>query len=82
MDWVKDVAYNAAGQITTMSYVRDPNGSSYFTEPRQYNILQQLTRLTVPGVMDHEYRFSTTQNDGRRARTGYPGKRSPTSTTR
>jgi RHS repeat-associated protein len=48
-----------------MSYARDPNGSSYFTETRQYNILQQLTRLTVPGVMDHEYRFSATQNDGR-----------------
>jgi YD repeat-containing protein len=65
VDWVKDVAYNAAGQITTMSYARDPNGSSYYTETRQYNILQQLTRLTVPGVMDHEYRFSSTQNDGR-----------------
>ena len=65
VDWVKDVAYNAAGQITSMSYARDPSGSSYYTETRQYNILQQLTRLTVPGVMDHEYRFSATQNDGR-----------------
>jgi YD repeat-containing protein len=65
VDWVKDVAYNAAGQITTMSYARNPSGSSYYTETRQYNILQQLTRLTVPGVMDHEYRFSATQNDGR-----------------
>ena len=39
--------------------------STVDTEPRQYNILQQLTRLTVPGVIDHEYRFSATQNDGR-----------------
>jgi hypothetical protein len=36
VDWVKDVAYNAAGQITTMSYARNPNGSSYYTEPRRY----------------------------------------------
>jgi YD repeat-containing protein len=25
----------------------------------------QLTRLTVPGVIDYEYRYSATQNDGR-----------------
>ena len=34
VDWVKDVAYNAAGQITAMSYARDPNGSNYYTETR------------------------------------------------
>ena len=65
VDWAKDVTFNAAGQITQMKYSQDTSGSSYYTETRTFNVLQQLTRLTVPGVLDHEYRFSSTQNDGR-----------------
>jgi len=65
VDWVKDVLYNAAGRITQMKYTQTTNGSSYYTETRTFSVLQQLTRLTVPGVLDQEYRFSDTQNDGR-----------------
>ena len=33
-------------------------------ETRQYNVLSQLTRITVAGQMDVEYRYSATQNNG------------------
>jgi YD repeat-containing protein len=67
LDWAKDVVYNGAGQITEMKYY---NGSQaplnpYYTETRSYNSRMQLTRLTVSGTLDHEYRFSDTQNNGR-----------------
>jgi hypothetical protein len=70
VDWVKDVVYNAAGQITQMKYSRDTSGSAYNTETRTYNILQQLTRLPVthavyPLDLDFEYRYSATQNNRR-----------------
>jgi RHS repeat-associated protein len=65
VDWVKDVLYNQAGQVTEMKYARDNYGTSHSTETRQYNILQQMTRITVAGVLDQEYRFSDTANNGR-----------------
>jgi RHS repeat-associated protein len=55
-------AYNAAGQMTSLSYLG-------YTETRQYNARLQMTRLTASGTgllpVDLEYRFSTTANDGR-----------------
>ncbi len=65
VDWVKDVLYNQAGQVTEMKYTQNTQGSSYSTETRQYNVLQQMTRITVAGVLDQEYRFSDTANNGR-----------------
>ncbi len=65
VEWVKDVLYNQAGQVTEMKYTQNTQGSSYSTETRQYNILQQMTRITVAGVLDQEYRFSDTANNGR-----------------
>ena len=64
---VSGVAYNAGDQITAMTFVNQIGAASdtFFNETRQYNPSMQLTRLTVPGVADHEYRFSATQNDGR-----------------
>ena len=56
--WVSGVQYNAAGQWTQMV---TPAG----TESRTYNLLNQLTRLTIPGVVDFEYTFSATANNGR-----------------
>ena len=60
-------AYGVAGQITSMSY-------DGVQETRAYNDSLQMTRLTatrteIPGqtrtLMDMEYRFSATQNNGR-----------------
>ncbi len=65
VDWAKDVVYNAAGQIAEMKYTQNEQGTAYYTETRQYNLLQQMTRITVPGVLDQEYRFSETQNNER-----------------
>ncbi len=55
---VSGVAYNAASQMTQMTY-------EGWTETRQYNELNQLKRITVPGAADWEYTFSATQNNGR-----------------
>ncbi len=49
VDWVKDVVYNAAGQITSMKYTRDTGGNDYYTESRQYNVLGQMTQIQIPG---------------------------------
>ncbi len=55
-------AYNAAGQLTSLSYLG-------YTETRQYNTRLQMTRLTASGTgllpVDLEYRFSATANDDR-----------------
>ncbi len=65
-DYVREVQYNAAGQITQMNQF-DNNGR--YTETRQYNPLSQLARQTAvaSGVtrMDYQYIYSATQNDGR-----------------
>lgn len=62
-----NIIYNAADQVTAMTYVNQIGLTSdtFFNETRQYNSRLQLTRLTVPGVVDYEYRFSSSQNDGR-----------------
>ena len=54
---VNAVSYGAADQLTQITY----DGR---TETRIYNSRFQLTRLTVPGSMDLEYRYSTTANNG------------------
>jgi hypothetical protein len=62
--------FNAAGQMTSLTAVRATwSGSTWVenpvTETRQYNVRGQMTRMTAPGEIDLEYRFSTTANDGR-----------------
>lgn len=32
VDWVKDVVYNTAGQLTQMKYTRDTSGNDYYTD--------------------------------------------------
>ncbi|MBL8232135.1 MAG: RHS repeat protein, partial [Bryobacterales bacterium] len=54
---VSGVTYNPADQITAMTH-------SGLVETRQYNFRNQLTRITVAGQMDVEYRYSGTQNNG------------------
>ena len=50
--------YLPSGQISQMTY-------DSFTETRTYNNLMQLTRQSVPGVMDMQYVYPATQNNGR-----------------
>jgi YD repeat-containing protein len=42
-------AYNAASQLTGFTY---GTGGTSWTETRQYNVLGQLTRTTIPSVID------------------------------
>jgi len=58
------VQYNVSGQLTQMRWFNLTGGGSQ-TETRQYNALGQMTRLTVPGQLDLEYRFSANANDGK-----------------
>ncbi|MBL8232217.1 MAG: hypothetical protein JNL98_27225 [Bryobacterales bacterium] len=53
-----ELTYNAANQMTQINY-----GTGQI-QTRTYNARMQLTRMTVAGVMDLEYRFSPTQNNG------------------
>ena len=53
VDWVKDVVYGPAGEMTQIKYTTNGTNGSYYTETRTFNNLLQLTRLTVPGVLDH-----------------------------
>jgi YD repeat-containing protein len=50
--------YDTLGRLSTLTYF----GS---TETRQYNSLNQLTGMTVAGMMDMEYRYPVGQNNGR-----------------
>ena len=52
--------YNAASQLTGLNY----GPSLGWAETRTYNTLGQMTRITVPTVMDMEYTFHATQNNG------------------
>jgi RHS repeat-associated protein len=61
---VDSVLYNTAGQLTQMRWFNLSGGGSQ-TETRQYNSLGQMTRLTIPGQLDREYRFSASANDGK-----------------
>jgi YD repeat-containing protein len=60
--WVNNVAYAPDNQLTQIARW---NGSAYWTETRTYNTLNQLTRQTVSGILDQEYDFSATQNNGK-----------------
>ena len=51
--------YNTAGQIATLWTTWAG------TETRTYNSLLQLTRTTIPGVMDMEYGYMAGQDNGR-----------------
>ena len=55
---VATATYGTAGELLQLAY-------GGYTETRTYNSLLQLTRVTVPGMMDMEYRFSGSQNNGR-----------------
>ncbi len=54
---VTNAAYNAANQLTQITY-----GNST-TETRTYNTLQQLTGIQMPG-MNMQYVYSSTNNNG------------------
>lgn len=54
---VTNATYGPSNELLQVSY---PFG----TETRQYNARLQLTRITLPGQMDLEYRYSATQNNG------------------
>ncbi len=58
-------AYNSADQMTSMQALPSLAGGTMYTETRQYNAYGQLTRQTVAGEVDIEYRFSPTVLDGR-----------------
>ena len=51
---VNNVTYNAANQLLTFN-----------TETRQYNNLNQMTRLTITGALDISYNFPAGTNDGK-----------------
>jgi RHS repeat-associated protein len=55
---IGSVQFNAFGGITSLSHLG-------VTETRTYNVLGQMTRMTKGSFIDVEYRFSTTQNDGK-----------------
>jgi RHS repeat-associated protein len=59
---VATAGYGAAGEMTALTY-------DGYSETRTYNSLLQLTRMTATGsgqtVMDMQYTFSGTQNNGR-----------------
>ena len=48
--------YNAAGQMTQFTF----GPSLGWTETNTFNVLGQLTRRTIPSVIDFEYSFSAT----------------------
>lgn len=71
---VKDVLYNAAGQITAIKHLAwVSSGANYYDEQRTYNDRLQLTQQTAVLTIafggslmpvDWEYRYSVTQNNG------------------
>ena len=65
-EWMQGVQYGPSDQITQRTR-RWFNGSTYvnMTETRQYNSLGQLIRITLPGVLDQEYDYSSIKNNGR-----------------
>lgn len=70
--WAKEAQYGPAGELKQMKYRNMASGfpsMDFYTETRTYNNRVQLTRLTVNipselNVMDLEYRYSATQNNG------------------
>ena len=55
---ISSMAYGAANQVTSITY-----GTGQ-VQTRQYNERLQMTRMTVSGLMDLEYKFSTSANNG------------------
>jgi len=55
---ISNVQFNAFGDVTSLNHLG-------LTESRQHNLLGQLTRMTKGSLIDVEYRFSTTANDGK-----------------
>jgi RHS repeat-associated protein len=64
IDWVKEVLYGAAGQMTQMKEW-DTSTSSHRTRIYGYNANLQLSQLQIYGVTSQTYTHSTTQNNGR-----------------
>ncbi|MGH9631655.1 MAG: RHS repeat domain-containing protein, partial [Bryobacteraceae bacterium] len=65
---VKNVVYGVSGELKQASYltaIDEAYSNVYQTETRSYNNLYQLTRITRPGMLDLEYRYSPTNNNGR-----------------
>ena len=57
--------YDYLGRMSSLQMLETAAGSTYATQTWSYNGLGQMTRQTISGQVDIEYRFSTTQNDGR-----------------
>jgi hypothetical protein len=55
---ISGVQFNAFGAVTSLNHLG-------VTESRTYNILGQMTRMTKGSLIDVEYRFSATANDGK-----------------
>jgi len=55
---ISNAQFNAFGALTTLNHLG-------LTETRQYNTLGQMTRMTKGSLIDVEYRFSATANDGK-----------------
>ena len=75
VDWVKDLVYDPTGVNSQMRYLATKGATLaqdvYYQETKTFNNLLQMTRLTTTNqststtVMDMEYRFSATQNNGK-----------------
>jgi YD repeat-containing protein len=55
---ISNVQFNAFGAVTSLNHLG-------VTESRTYNVLGQMTRMTKGSLIDVEYRFSATANDGK-----------------
>jgi YD repeat-containing protein len=55
---ISAVQFNAFGAVTSLNHLG-------VTESRSYNVLGQMTRMTKGSLIDVEYRFSATANDGK-----------------
>jgi RHS repeat-associated protein len=65
-DWIKDVTYGPADELTSLKGMKNFGQQIYYQETRTYNSRLQLTRMVAslnPGL-DQEYRYSATQNNG------------------
>jgi len=55
---ISGVQFKAFGAVTSLNHLG-------VTESRTYNLLGQMTRMTKGSLIDVEYRFSATANDGK-----------------
>jgi RHS repeat-associated protein len=62
VNWATGVVYGPANEMQQIRFSSNGAGS-YYNETRTYNTRLQFTRMTVPGVMDMQYRFAA-QNNG------------------